>query len=107
MLQLREHFKVYEAEGTVFGSINQKNFKALPQLSIFGELVGYFDTYTERIDGKIEHNTENIGELTSLRDTLLPKLLTGQLRIPETEQILQHESYKHDQENDHDKSNQP
>lgn len=73
---------MYEGEGTVFGSINQKDFKSLPQMGVLFDLVSKFDTYVEKIDEKIELNTENICSLTTLRDTLLPKLLSGQLRIP-------------------------
>lgn len=88
MLQLREHFKVYEAEGTVFGSINQRDFKALPQIKVPGVLVRGFESYASGLDGKIELGSENIRELTKLRDTLLPKLLSGQLRIPDAEKLV-------------------
>ena len=87
MLQLREHLKVYEAEGTVFGSINQKNFKALSQLAIPHAPVAYFETYAGSIDEKIELNSLIIDELGKLRDTLLPKLLSGELRIPDAEKL--------------------
>ena len=88
MLQLREHFNVYEGEGTVFGSINQKDFKSLPQTVVLFDLVSKFDTYAGKIDEKIEFNTKNIYSLTSLRDTLLPKLLSGKLRIPDAEKLI-------------------
>jgi type I restriction enzyme S subunit len=89
MLQLREHFKVYEAEGTVFGSINQKDFKALSQLDIPNSLVAVFESYASHFDQKIEFNSINLVDLTKLRDTLLPKLLSGELRIPDAEKILE------------------
>ncbi|MBL3601060.1 MAG: restriction endonuclease subunit S [gamma proteobacterium endosymbiont of Lamellibrachia anaximandri] len=92
MHQLREHFKVYEAEGTVFGSINQKDFKALPQLCIPTEVVHTFDDYAGSFDGKIELNSEAICDLTNLRNTLLPKLLSGQLRIPDAERLIEEAS---------------
>ncbi|MGB5685826.1 MAG: restriction endonuclease subunit S [Candidatus Electrothrix sp.] len=88
MLQLREYFNVYEGEGTVFGSINQKDFKSLPQMGVLFDLVSKFDTYVGKIDEKIELNTKNICSLTTLRDTLLPKLLSGQLRIPNAENFF-------------------
>ena len=85
MLQLRMNLKVYEAEGTVFGSINQKNLKALSQLSISYEAVEEFEILAGGLDSRIALNRRsNIG-LVSLRDTLLPKLLSGELRIPDAE----------------------
>ncbi len=88
MLQLREHFKVYEGEGTVFGSINQKDFKALPSLKVPESLLEYFEMYASKLDRKIELSTENINSLVQLRDSLLPKLLSGQITLPDAEQQL-------------------
>ena len=72
----------------MFGSINQKDFKALPQLGVPSDLVREFEKYVGKIDGKIELNTKTIHGLSKLRDTLLPKLLSGQLRIPEAEKLV-------------------
>lgn len=88
MRQLREHFAIYEGEGTVFGSINRKDFIGLPQLQAPSELVSHFELLAGRFDDKIEATTDAIACLVSLRDTLLPKLLSGQLRIPEAEQLI-------------------
>jgi len=83
MLQLKENFKIYEGEGTVFGSINQKDFKNLTQLKVPEVLVSKFEINAGALDYKIELNSLNIIELTKLRDTLLPKLMSGELRIPD------------------------
>ena len=88
MLQLSEYFKVFEAEGTVFGSINQKDFNALPQLICPSQLVMGFGSQAEQLDEKIELNSAAIEALTKLRDTLLPKLLSGELRIPDAEKLV-------------------
>ncbi|MEA3333730.1 MAG: restriction endonuclease subunit S [Pseudomonadota bacterium] len=89
MHELREHFNKFEAEGTVFGSINQKDFKALLQLKIDSRLLKHFDTYAGVYDQKIEKNSLAIVTLTTLRDTLLPKLLSGELRIPDAEKMVE------------------
>lgn len=88
MLQLRERFKIYEGEGTVFGSINQKDFKALPQLAVDLPLVQLFEYHAGILDERIEIGTHAIAALKSLRDFLLPRLLSGELRIPEAEQKM-------------------
>ena len=89
MLELRENFNKFEAEGTVFGSINQKDFKALLQLKKDKKLLEAFEAQAGALDGKIEQNSLAILNLTKLRDTLLPKLLSGEVRIPETEKMVE------------------
>ena len=37
---------------------------------------------------KKDANEESIEGLTKLRDTLLPKLLSGELRIPDAEKLI-------------------
>ncbi len=89
MHELREHFNKFEAEGTVFGSINQKDFKELLQLKIDNRLLKHFDTHAGIYDQKIERNSLAIITLTTLRDTLLPKLLSGEVRIPDAETMVE------------------
>ena len=81
-------FKIYEGEGTVFGSINQKDFKNLIQLKVPEVLVSKFEINAGALDYKIELNSLNIIELTKLRDTLLPKLMSGELRIPDVAALV-------------------
>lgn len=81
MMNLAKYFDVFEGEGTVFGSINQKDFKALPQLLFPCELMPFFDAHATFWDQKIEVLNGENKSLTKLRDTLLPKLITGELRL--------------------------
>jgi type I restriction enzyme S subunit len=87
-INLAKHFEVFEGEGTVFGSINQNDLKGLPQLDIPTELVSVFNEYSESWDQKIELASSQINELTKLRDTLLPKLISGELQIPVAEPLV-------------------
>lgn len=89
MLQLKENFKIYEGEGTVFGSINQKDFKNLVQLKSPEILISEFEINAGALDSKIELNSLNIITLAKLRDTLLPKLMSGELRIPDAEKLVE------------------
>ena len=88
MLQLKENFKIYEGEGTVFGSINQKDFKNLIQLKLPEILISEFEINAGALDFKIELNSLNIIALAKLRDTLLPKLMSGELRIPDAAALV-------------------
>ncbi len=89
MLQLRDHFNKYEAEGTVFGSINQKDFNNIIWLTCSPEMVKSFEKFAGNWDQKIEINSNDTAKLIKLRDTLLPKLISGEVRVPEFEKIIE------------------
>jgi type I restriction enzyme S subunit len=80
---LAKHFEVYEGEGTVFGSINQKDMNSLPQLAVPKNCIFFFDKYAGDWDKKIELAAKEVEQLTQLRDTLIPKLISGELRLDE------------------------
>lgn len=88
MLQLKDNFKIYEGEGTVFGSINQKDFKNLIQLKSPDILISEFEVNAGALDSKIELNSLNIMTLAKIRDTLLSKLMSGELRIPDAAALV-------------------
>ena len=90
MLQLKENFKIYEGEGTVFGSINQKDFKNLLQMKVPEALVSEFEVNAGGLDSKVEINSLNIITLAKLCDTLLPKLMSGELRIADAAALVEH-----------------
>lgn len=91
MNNLSKNFEVFEGEGTVFGSINQKDFKGLPQLNIPTNIVLMFDKFCSDWDLKISLGSGQVDSLTKLRDTLLPKLISGELRLdsPQGEALQQ------------------
>ena len=80
---LRSRFDLFDSEGTVFGSINKKDFQALPVIEPSGDVLVAFDEIAAPIDRRIVGNEEQIRTLATLRDTLLPRLISGQLRVPE------------------------
>ncbi|MDF7388442.1 restriction endonuclease subunit S [Proteus mirabilis] len=81
MNSLSKYFEVFESEGTVFGSINQKDFKALLFIKYPFELINKFNFFCSEWDKRIDvQSIENI-VLTKLRDTLLPKLISGDLSL--------------------------
>ncbi|MGU3231654.1 restriction endonuclease subunit S [Vibrio cholerae] len=100
MSNLSTHFEVFEGEGTVFGCINQKDFKALPQIKVTTDVIAKFDEHCGVWDKKIETVSEQIGNLTKLRDTLLPKLISGELRLDEIELAVEQEAVSAEQQNE-------
>jgi type I restriction enzyme S subunit len=82
-------WRPYEAEGTVFGSINKKQFSQL-QVSWPGDsVVDALEEQLRALDDRLRHATEENGTLATLRDTLLPQLMSGRLRVKEAEKIVE------------------
>jgi type I restriction enzyme S subunit len=52
-------------------------------------IVNVFEKIATAAMEQIQHNHEQIATLAALRDTLLPKLLSGEIRIPEAEQAVE------------------
>lgn len=89
MMDVKTHLEKFNGEGTVFGSINQKDLKALPCLAPSHSAIQGFIDKVECLDSKIKLGClENIA-LTKLRDNLLPKLLSGEIRVPEAEAVVE------------------
>jgi len=89
MHTLSNRFARFEAEGTVFGAINKKQFEGLRWLSPGENLVGEFEKIAFTLDEQIEKNTNETATLNTLRDTLLPKLISGELRVPDAEKFVE------------------
>ncbi|CAK8718534.1 Restriction endonuclease subunit S [Candidatus Electrothrix laxa] len=73
------------ANGSTFLEISKKNFRPIPFLVPTDEITDFFNGQAKGIYNKMLLLSEQIRELSTLRDTLLPKLLSGQLRIPNAE----------------------
>ncbi|HFQ4939398.1 TPA: restriction endonuclease subunit S [Vibrio vulnificus] len=78
---LQSKLDSFNGEGTVFGSINQKDLKAIRYVSASDELISSFIKLFKNNDEKIETLSLEILSLSSLRDTLLPKLLSGEIDL--------------------------
>jgi len=81
MRSIQSKFKQFEAEGTVFGSINKDDFKALEVSKPDLDILNLFEQLAHPIDQMIENNEKEITALSGLRDLLLPKLLSGEVKV--------------------------
>lgn len=89
MKNLATEFAQFESEGTVFGSINRRQLEGL-RLVLPPDMIAWrFEELASILDAKIRQNELSIRTLTALRDTLLPRLISGRLRIPEAEEIVE------------------
>lgn len=81
-------FVGFEAEGTVFGCINKNDFHRIKYFVPPPQLVGKFEEVTFPINQSIENNILQTSTLSATRDALLPKLLSGEIRIKDTEKFV-------------------
>jgi type I restriction enzyme S subunit len=80
-------FARFEAEGTVFGSINKDNFEKLPFAIPPDEVVAAYEQNASPLDYEIRKLEDQSRTLATLRDTLLPKLLSGELSVSKLKTI--------------------
>jgi type I restriction enzyme S subunit len=87
------HFNIGKIEdranGSTFLEISKKNFRPIPFVVPGDGLLDAFNDQAQAIYDKLLLTAECTESLTRLRDTLLPKLLSGELRIPDAEKILE------------------
>jgi len=79
----------FEAEGTVFGSIGKKDFHAISCTRPPGAVVAEFEALLAPIDSRIDVTERESHTLAALRDALLPKLISGELRVSDAEKFVE------------------
>jgi len=85
---LKASFDSFDTEGTVFGAINGKDLKALKTVVPPAAIVESFASLFDPVFSKLKLNELEARTLADLRDTLLPRLISGKLRVPEVEAML-------------------
>lgn len=78
---LKPLLEQYNGEGTVFGCINRKEIEGLPIIIPKESVINEFEEIVEKIDSEIKNLTIEQENLSALRDTLLPKLMAGEIKI--------------------------
>lgn len=69
--------------GAVQLKINQRNLKSLKLvIPNDDELISFYSSIVNKSFNKIRNNCDEIDRLISIRDTLLPKLMSGEIRVP-------------------------
>lgn len=77
------------ANGSTFMEISKKAFRPIPALVPTPELLKRFDEVVGALFGRLVENERQATNLTEIRDTLLPRLISGQLRLPEARAQLE------------------
>ena len=80
---MQQELRQYEDTGTVFGAITKNQFETLMTLEPNRAVIDGFHSIAGEIDARIRANVYESRTLAALRDTLLPKLLSGDIRVPD------------------------
>ena len=83
MKSLHKLFDSFDGEGTVFGSINKKTLSAIQILLPSDGIVEQFNNIASSFDNRIRSLSDENAHLSLLRDTLLPRLMSGEIEVPE------------------------
>ena len=82
MGHLKPYFDTYNGEGTVFGSINKASLNNMQVIIPTIDVVKKFDVLICDMNKIILSYFKQNEALSTLRDTLLPKLMSGEIQIP-------------------------
>ncbi len=80
---------VANANGSTFLEISKKNFRPIPAIDPGHKVMAAFDSVVSPLFDRIVCAEQEIATLTQLRDLLLPRLISGKLRVGETEAMLE------------------
>ena len=78
---LQRAIQQYEHTGTVFGAINKQQFEEMPTIEPTSDVVDAFGTFALQLDERIRSNVAESRTLAALRDALLPKLVSGEMKV--------------------------
>ena len=95
LLQTLKHLRPVFAElarnkqTTGLGHVTVSDLKRLQIIKPEWSVLKHFDSVVAPIHDNIFFNEQKAQTLATLRDTLLPRLISGQLRLPEAETLLE------------------
>jgi type I restriction enzyme S subunit len=79
---------VGNANGSTFQEISKSNFRPLRVVVPSDPVLTSFTRSADSLYRQMAENERESRSLAQLRDTLLPKLISGELRVPEAERIV-------------------
>ncbi len=86
---LGSKISIYGGGGSVFENMSKSKFEEILIKIPDEKILKYFKNHLSPIFEKILINSKENKILTEIRDTLLPKLISGELKISDTENIIE------------------
>ncbi|WP_407062992.1 restriction endonuclease subunit S, partial [Comamonas sp.] len=77
------------SNGAKMPRVNWSDLAAYPVVIAPGQINHKFSDFAETLFSRIQEGVHKAQTLASLRDTLLPRLISGQLRLPEAEALAE------------------
>lgn len=77
------------AGGTTFAEISKRSFRPIPVLVPDGALHTQWHRTAAALHAQVVQNLQESHTLADLRDTLLPKLLSGEIRVTDAEKAIE------------------
>jgi len=77
------------ANGSTFMEVSKKAFRPIPAMVPTAGVLDAFANIAEPLFERLIENERQAQTLTQLRDTLLPRLISGQLRLSDAEQAVE------------------
>ena len=78
---MQPEFQQFEETGTVFGAITKKQFETIPVIVPCDRMISAFNSFVLPLDQQIKNYSADARVLATQRDVLLPKLVSGELRL--------------------------
>lgn len=78
---LKDQFDVHDDNGTIFGSISKEELLGLKCRKLRPEDIDWYNNTVGPFDEKLVSNCKQIKQLEKTRDALLPKLMSGAIRV--------------------------
>lgn len=85
----QSEWEKFEAKGTVFGSVSKDDIYCFKLIVPINGIIEKFNYLISSIDAQIESNEQESLTLAHIRDTLLPKLMSGEIRVKEAEKMVE------------------
>ncbi len=90
---LQKQLEIFNGEGTVFGAINKDSLNSLPITIPSLANIGQFENIVSSLDNIIRNNFLENTRLAELRDTLLPKLMSGEINVDDVKILADKSSF--------------
>lgn len=88
LLRIGDAVRAGGSGGSVFHNLSKSGFEELRVILTAPAIARRFDEIVEPLVARIEATQHQAQTLATLRDTLLPRLISGQLRLPEAENAI-------------------
>ena len=81
-------FKAFNA-GSAVPTLNRNHIRGLPYVIPARACVDTYEVFAQQMHQRARVNEQQSQTLATLRDTLLPRLISGQLRLPESQPMME------------------